>query len=117
MRTARFDEMTRGWFVGGFSPAALVTEACEVAVKHYKAAEKEALHTHRVATEVTLILHGSVRMAGREWHEGDIVVLEAGEITDFEAITACTTVVVKVPGARDDKYLVSTPLASSARAR
>jgi anti-sigma factor ChrR (cupin superfamily) len=106
VRVAKLDEMTRGWFVGGFIPTVLSTEACEVAVKYYKAAEKEPMHKHQVATEVTLVLHGRVRMGGGEWSGGDIVVLAPGEITDFEAITDCATVVVKVPGARDDKYLI-----------
>lgn len=108
MRVSKLGEMTRGWFVGGFTPAAFSTDVCEVAVKYYRAAEKEPLHTHQVATEITLILYGSVRMAGSEWGEGDIVVLEPEEIADFEAITDCATVVVKVPGARDDKRLVRT---------
>lgn len=106
MRAAKLGEMTRGWFVGEFAPTAFSTDACEVAVRHYKAADKEPLHKHQVATEITLILYGSVRMVGREWSEGDIVVLAPGEITDFEAMTDCATVVVKVPGARDDKYLI-----------
>lgn len=106
MKVSKLGEMTRGWFVGQFAPTAFSTEACEVAVKYYKAAEKEALHKHQVATEITLILYGSVRMAGSEWGEGDIVVLAPEEITDFEAMTDCATVVVKVPGARNDKYLI-----------
>jgi hypothetical protein len=106
MRAAKLDEMTRGWFVGGFQPAAYSTDACEVGVKYYAASDKEARHLHRLATEITLILFGRVRMMGREWGRGDIVVLSPGEATDFEAITDSATVVVKVPGALNDKYLV-----------
>lgn len=106
MKAARMDEMTRGWFVGKFVPAAYSTDACEVGVKYYTASDKEAAHLHRVATEITLILFGRVRMLNREWSEGDIVVLSPGEVTDFEAITDCATVVVKVPGALNDKYVV-----------
>ncbi len=107
MKTAKLEEMVKGWFVGGFSPAAFNTDACEVAVKSYKAGDSEAAHYHKVATEVTLILSGRVRMAGREWGEGEIVVLEPGEVTDFVALTDAINVVVKVPGASDDKYLAS----------
>ena len=106
MRVAKLNEMTGGWFVGGFAPTAFSTETCEVAIKHYKAADKEPLHKHQIATEITLILHGRVRMGGGEWGEGDIVVLAPGEITDFEALTDSVTVVVKVPGALNDKHLV-----------
>ena len=104
MKHAHLDDMVKGWFVGGFSPTAHHTEACEVAVKTYRAGEREAAHYHRVATEITLVLSGSVRMAGREWKAGDIVVLEPGETTDFEALTDAVNVVVKTPGALNDKY-------------
>jgi quercetin dioxygenase-like cupin family protein len=107
MNHHRLDTMIKGWFVGAFSPTALATDACEVAVKHYSAGDKEQAHYHKVATETTLVLSGSVRMAGREWHAGDIIVLAPGEVTDFEALTDAVNVVVKVPGAKDDKYLVA----------
>jgi quercetin dioxygenase-like cupin family protein len=101
------EKMIKGWFVGDFEPTAISTQACEVAVKSYKAGDREGAHYHKIATEITLILKGKVRMAGREWGEGDIVVLEPGEITDFEALTEAVNVVVKVPGATQDKYNVS----------
>jgi quercetin dioxygenase-like cupin family protein len=104
MKHARLEDMVKGWFVGGFQPTALATQACEVAVKRYRAGDREAAHFHKVATEVTLVLSGRVRMAGREWGEGDIVVLAPGEVTDFEALTDAVNVVVKTPGALDDKY-------------
>lgn len=105
MRFGRLDDMVKGWFVGNFEPTLLATEACEVAVKPYKAGTVEEMHYHKVATEVTLVLSGRVRMAGREWGEGDIIVLEPGEPTNFEALTDAVTVVVKTPGASNDKYL------------
>jgi len=98
--------MINGWFVGAFQPTAHYTDACEVAVKHYSAGETEVAHYHKLATEITLVLSGTVRMCGKEYFAGDIVVLKPGEITSFEAITDATNVVVKVPGASNDKYLV-----------
>lgn len=106
MRIAKLDEMTRGWFVGGFEPTAFRTDACEVAVKYYKADDQEPMHRHMVATEITLVLYGVVRVKDTQCGPGDIVVLAPGEATDFAAITDSATVVVKVPGALDDKYLV-----------
>ena len=105
MNHARLGDMVKGWFVGGFEPTALKTDACEVAVKNYSAGEKEDAHYHKIATEVTLILSGRVRMLDQEWCAGDIVVLSPGEVTDFEALSDSTNVVIKVPGALDDKYL------------
>lgn len=106
MKHFRLDDMTRGWFVGAFAPTALSSNACEVAVRSYVAGDREGRHMHKVATEVTLVLSGRVMMAGREWSAGDIVVLEPGEPTSFEALTDAVNVVVKVPGALGDKYLV-----------
>ena len=105
MITGKLQDMFKGWFVGDFDPTLLRTDACEVAVKSYKAGDAEELHHHKVATEVTLILSGRVRMCGKEWGEGDIVVLAPGEATAFEALTDAVNVVVKTPGAKNDKYL------------
>jgi len=105
VNTGKLQDMFKGWFVGDFNPSLLRTDACEVAVKSYKAGDSEELHHHKLATEVTLILSGRVRMCGKEWGEGDIVVLEPGEATDFVALTDAVNVVVKTPGAKNDKYL------------
>lgn len=111
MKHARLADMVKGWFVGGFSPSAHQTQACEVAVKHYTAGDRESAHYHKVATEITLVISGHVRMVGREWGAGDIVVLYPGEVTDFEALTDTVNVVVKTPGALDDKFLVKVETA------
>jgi mannose-6-phosphate isomerase-like protein (cupin superfamily) len=98
-------DFTRGWFVGNFSPTTLSTDAVEVAVKHYRAGESEAAHYHKVATELTLIVSGRVRMSGEEVGPGEIVRIEPGQATDFMPLTETTTVVVKVPCVRGDKYM------------
>jgi quercetin dioxygenase-like cupin family protein len=109
MNAGRLEDMFKGWFVGDFDPTLARTQACEVAVKKYRAGDAEELHHHKVATEVTLVLSGRVRMCGREWGEGDIIVLEPGEATDFVALTDAVNVVVKTPGAKNDKYLGAAP--------
>jgi hypothetical protein len=110
MQTAKLSDMVRGWFVGDFSPSVLATQAVDVAVKTYRAGDKEDRHYHKIATEATLILSGRVRMNGKEYAADEILVIEPMESTDFEAIENTTTVVVKVPGASNDKYL-GTPSA------
>ena len=112
MNTRRLDEMVGGWMVGDFEPSCYRTTACEVACKHYQAGDREPAHVHRIASELTLIVAGDVRMNGRQFTAGDIVRLEPGEATDFEALTAVTTVVVKLPSVRGDKYPVDTGDAS-----
>jgi hypothetical protein len=105
MKHAKLADMVKGWFVGDFDPAVLRTSDVEVAVKHYRAGDHEDLHHHRVATELTVIVSGTVRMLGRTWEAGDIVVIEPGEATAFEALTDAVNVVVKLPGAKSDKFL------------
>jgi quercetin dioxygenase-like cupin family protein len=98
-------DMEKGWFVGDFFPAAYKTTACEVAVKSYLKGEVEDMHYHQVATEVTLILSGRVIMFERVFEAGSIIVIQPNEATAFEALDDAVTVVVKVPGAKDDKYI------------
>jgi len=104
MKHHKLQDMVKGWFVGGFKPSVFSTDACEVAVKHYKGGDVEAAHFHRIATEITVVITGNIRMAGREFAEGDIVVLEPGEVSSFEAISDTVNVVVKLPGALNDKF-------------
>lgn len=59
---------------------------------------------------MTLVLSGEVRMMGRTWRDGDIIILSPGETTDFEAITDAVTVVVKTPSISGDKYLAGAAL-------
>jgi mannose-6-phosphate isomerase-like protein (cupin superfamily) len=101
----KLDGFTKGWFVGNFSPTLIPTDAVEVAVKHYKAGEAEQAHYHKVATELTLVVSGRVRMSGEEVGPGEIVRIEPGQATDFTPLTDATTVVVKLPCVKGDKYM------------
>ncbi len=105
MKIAKLESMIKGWFVGNFEPSLYKTNDVEVAVKSYKAGDKEAWHYHKIATEITAVLEGRVRMGSGEYRAGDIVVLDPGEGTDFEVLEDALTVVVKIPGANNDKYL------------
>ena len=105
MRTARLETMTRGWFVGDFEPSVLRTGDCEAAVRSYRQGDVEARHLHKIATEVTLVLSGEVRMFERVFGAGEIIVAEPGDATAFEALSDCTIVVVKTPSVSGDKYL------------
>lgn len=100
------DEMVRGWFVGDFEPSVVRSRDVEVAIKHYAAGDAESAHVHRIATELTAVVSGTVRMAGRELRAGEVIRLEPGEPSAFEALTDAVTVCVKLPAAADDKYLI-----------
>lgn len=107
MKTAQLEDMTKGWFVGNFEPTLLRTNDVEVGVKSYKKGDYEDRHYHKIATELTVITRGRVKMNGIEYKEGDIIVMEPGEPTDFECLEDGTqNVVVKIPGANNDKYIL-----------
>ncbi len=101
----KLDDFTRGWFVGNFSPSLVSTDAAEVAVQRYQAGAYEPKHIHKIATELTLVISGRARMNGEEIAAGEIIRLPPGTAADFEALTEVTTVVVKVPCVKGDKYL------------
>lgn len=106
MKTAKLDDMIKGWFIGNFEPSLCKTNDVEVAVKKYNKGDFEDKHYHKIATEYTLIISGRVRMNNKEYKEGDIIIMEPYETTDFECLEDNTiNVVVKLPGASNDKYL------------
>ena len=106
MKTARLEDMVKGWFVGNFEPTLYSTNDCEVAVKSYDKGDREDTHYHKIATEITVIVSGSVRMNGIVYTAGDIIVMEPNEATDFECLEDGTkNVVVKIPGVNNDKYI------------
>jgi len=110
MKVFNLGDMTKGWFVGSFTPTALSTNQVEVAVKRYKAGEYEPVHHHKIATEITVITDGEVEMNGFIYKAGAILVIEPNTPTDFLALTDVITTVVKYPGVNGDKYS-GTPLA------
>ncbi len=98
------EDMIKGWFIGDFEPTLYKTNDVEVAIKHYKAGDFEESHYHKIATEFTIVLNGRIEMDGNMYINNDIVKIAPGVSSDFKAITDVTTVVVKIPGAMNDKY-------------
>lgn len=107
MKISQINKMTKGWFVGNFEPTLYKTNDVEVAVKEYKAGEFEGKHFHKIATEITVVISGVVLMNGIEYKAGDIIIIEPNEVADFKALTNSKNVVVKLPGANNDKYIVN----------
>lgn len=104
MKLFKLNDMTRGWFVGKFTPTVLATNNVEVGIKTYYAGDYEPSHYHKIATEITVILSGVVRMGGIEYKAGDIIVVFPNESVDFYALTDVRLTVVKHPGALNDKF-------------
>ena len=104
VKTAKIKDMTKGWFVGNFEPTLYKTNDVEVAVKSYSAGTYENRHYHKIATEITVVINGTVEMNGVPYTRGDIIIMDPGETTDFLALTDAENVVVKLPGVNNDKY-------------
>ena len=104
MKSYKIEDYFRGWFVGNFEPTILKTNDVEVAYKSYKKGEFEPKHYHKIATELTMVTKGIVKINGKEYYKGDIIVMEPGDISDFSVIEDAENVVVKIPGANNDKY-------------
>ena len=104
MKKYNLNDFIRGWFVGDFDPSIIKTQDVEVAVQSFNAGDIEDKHFHRLATEITVLISGKAKMFDEIIEPGSIVEISPGEITGFEAIEDCVTVVVKYPGAKDDKY-------------
>jgi len=106
MKVDKLDTFFKGWVVGNFEPSLFKTNDFEVAVKEYKTGDYEQKHYHKVATEITIITDGLVRMNGVVYTKGDVITIEPGEATDFKVLYDTTTTVIKFPCVEGDKYLV-----------
>ncbi len=98
-------EYKNGWILGNFSPAVIQTNDFEVCVKSFKVGDREASHYQVVATEVTVVLSGKVRMGEVLLAEDEILVVEPGEVIDFEALTDCKVLGIKFPSLPEDKIM------------
>jgi uncharacterized protein YacL (UPF0231 family) len=105
MEKFNLSNMIGGWFIGNFEPSLFKTNEVEVAVKNYKMGDFENSHYHKIATEFTVIINGEVEMNGSNYKSGEIIKISPNIATDFKALTDVTTVVIKLPGASNDKYL------------
>lgn len=103
MRIHNLENTVRGWFIGNFEPT-LYKADFEVAVKKYKAGEKENKHYHKLSKEFTVIVSGVVSMNDCTYKENDIIQIDEYDETDFICIEDAVTVVVKTKSIVGDKY-------------
>jgi hypothetical protein len=105
MFKSNLSEYKNGWLLGNFSPAVIQTNDFEVCVKTFKSGDRETSHYQVIATEITLVLSGKVRMGEIFLTEDEILVVDPGEIVDFEALTDCKVLGIKFPSLPEDKVL------------
>ena len=105
MEKFKLNDMIKGWFIGNFEPSLFRTEAVEVAVKTYNPGEFEEEHYHKIGTEFTVVVEGMIELNDIQYTVNDIVKIGPGESAKFKSITKSITVVVKIPGVINDKFL------------
>lgn len=105
MIKSNLSEYKNGWLLGNFSPALIQTSDFEVCVKTFKLGDRESSHYQLIATEITVVLSGRIRMGKILLNEDEILVVEPGEIVDFEALTDCKVLGIKFPSLPEDKVL------------
>ena len=98
------NDMIKGWFIGNFQPTLYSTNEVEVGVKKYLKGDSEKKHFHKIATEFTVVISGKVKLNGMIYGENEIIKINNGIVADFIALEDSTTIVVKLPGANNDKY-------------
>jgi quercetin dioxygenase-like cupin family protein len=99
------DAGRRGWFIGDFSEAAFQSKEVEIcycteepgpSVKHY----------HTRCTEIVLIISGKLICQEIEFSDGDIIILEPGEINDFNYLAKTEMIGIKLPAGGNDKICI-----------
>ena len=94
----------KGWIIGKFTPSLIANEDVEISIKKYSAGDREPSHCHKIATEFTVIVSGTVKFNEDEFISGDIIEIPPGMYVEFTAITDVVTVVAKSPSSPGDKY-------------
>lgn len=98
--------MTRGWYIGNFKPTAYNTKDFEVAYMKHKRGELWASHYHKKATEINLLVKGSMMFDNKQINAGEIFIFQPDQIARPIFLTNCELIVVKVPSSTNDKFLI-----------
>lgn len=105
MKIYKLKDFTRGWLVGSFKGALYKVPDHEMAIKYYNQNDYERSHCHKLADELTIVIFGEVAMNGVKYVEGDLIVQEPGEYTDFHCLSErAITAVYRNGSYPNDKY-------------
>jgi quercetin dioxygenase-like cupin family protein len=106
MKVLKIEEMKGGWFAGNFDPAAFKTKDFEVGYTIHKKGDFWPKHTHKIITEITLLIKGQMLLQNTLLESGDIFVLEPDEVADPIFLEDCHVIVIKTPSIPGDKVLL-----------
>lgn len=107
MDVSRIDDFFKGWIVGDFKPSLHKNSEFEVAVKFFKQGEIETSHKQLIATEITVVIEGEIRLGGSTFKRGDIISIPPNEVAAFESLTDSSLVCIKFPSLPNDKVVVN----------
>lgn len=107
MKTFKLSEAgDRGWYVGQFDRAVFKTDLFEAGVQTFEKGFRSPKHTHKIGTEINLVIKGKVAYGNTILEAGDGIIYEPGEVCECYYHEDTMTVVIKTPGALNDKYLI-----------
>lgn len=89
MEINKLSNVKGGWFIGDFSPAVMRQKDFEVGYKVHKKGEIWPKHTHKIATEITVLIRGKMIIQGQTINAGDIFTLYPNEIAYPEFLEDC----------------------------
>ncbi len=98
-------EYFKGWYVGNFEPTIFKTDACELGYKLHKQWSEWERHSHQ-AVEVNFLIRGKMKVNDTVIYEGEVFLIESGEVTKPTFLTDCEVIVLKVPCIPNDKFIV-----------
>jgi len=101
----RIEDFTGGWVIGDFTPNLFQNVHVEVGVKYFELGSTEPMHAQILATEITIIHNGRVRIGDLILESGEVLVILPGEFADFEALTSGSLTCIKFPSIPSDKVL------------
>jgi hypothetical protein len=105
MEKNRIENFVGGWLIGNFNPSIQRSTELEIGVKFFKAGDTEPSHMQRVATEITILGAGHVRIGSEFLNPGDVLIIPPLEFADFEAFEGGVLTCIKFPSLPNDKVL------------
>lgn len=107
MKTFKLSESgDRGWFVGQFEKAVFKTDILEAALQFNEKDTYSPRHYHKVATEINLIVSGKAKYNDIVVEAGNGIIVYPGEESLCYYLEDTETMVIKIPGVLNDKYVI-----------
>lgn len=107
MKMLDISDFSGGWILGDFVPSVHRTQSFEFAVKYFLTGQTESEHYQKKATELTVVTKGFIRLADYYLKAGEMLLIESGEVADFEALEDSIVIAVKWPSLPNDKVIVN----------